>query len=214
MRANLIPGLALQGFALAIVVGYSQSTEVRELLDRIGVLKQQGGYPFSMLSTATFGGLIPFVILLVTGKIQPGQRRLQLAFFVGFWAWKGIEVDAFYRAQAWMFGDVSSARAVVAKTLVDQFVYNPLWAAPTQTVFFLWKDSRFSRARLMDQLRDGDGFGPFWSKMTTILLSTWAVWIPAMSIIYTLPIALQLPLSNLVLCFWCLLLTFVSKANR
>jgi hypothetical protein len=48
----------------------------------------------------------------------------------------------------------------------------------------------------------------------TVLFSTWVVWIPAVSIVYSLPSALQLPIFNLVLCFWCLLLTFVTGSER
>jgi hypothetical protein len=213
MRANLVPGLILQSFALAIVLAYGQSAGFHSALDRVGLLKHELGYIFSMLSTATFGGVIPFFILLASGKVPRGQGRKQFAFLVAFWAWKGVEVDAFYRAQAVIFGDGSSTQVVAAKTLVDQFVYNPLWAAPTQTVFFLWKDSEFSFAKLLPQVRNSAGFGPFWSKVTTVLFSTWVVWIPAVSIVYSLPSALQLPLSNLVLCFWCLLLTFVSTGS-
>src|SRR5688572_9105966 len=137
MRANLLPGLVLQAFALAIVLGYSFDAQFRAGLDQVGQLKHAGGYVFSMLSTALFGGVIPFFILLLSGQVPKGRRMQQLVFFTLFWAWKGAEVDAFYRAQAFLFGDASSPRVVVLKTLVDQFGYNPLWAAPTQTLFFL-----------------------------------------------------------------------------
>jgi hypothetical protein len=39
------------------------------------------------------------------------------------------------------------------------------------------------------------------------------VWIPAVATIYSLPSALQVPLFNLVLCFWCLLISFISRAS-
>lgn len=213
MRANLVPGLVLQGFALSIVVAYSANPDVQTVLDRVGALKQSGGYAFSMLSTALFGGLIPFLILWLSGSVPPGQVVKQLAFYTLFWGWKGLEVDAFYRAQAVLFGELNSPSVVLTKVFVDQFAYNPLWAAPTQTLFFLWKDAKFSRAALMPKLRNSSGFVPFWTKTLTVLFSTWVVWIPAVSIVYSLPSALQLPIFNLVLCFWCLLLTFVSRPD-
>jgi hypothetical protein len=46
-----------------------------------------------------------------------------------------------------------------------------------------------------------------------VTFSQWMVWIPAVSIIYCLPSALQIPLFNLVVCFWVLLLTFVSRRS-
>jgi hypothetical protein len=212
-RANLLPALALQAFALSLVLGYNHSVALKQALDQLGELKRTGGYGFSTLSTLVFGGLIPFGVLLLSGKVPRGERRAQLVFYATFWAWKGIEVDAFYRSQALLFGDESSLQVIATKTLVDQFVYNPLWAAPTQTLFFLWKDSQFSLIKTQQALRNDAGFGPFWRRLLTVLLATWAVWIPAVSIIYSLPSALQLPLFNLVLCFWCLLLSFVSRGG-
>jgi len=40
-----------------------------------------------------------------------------------------------------------------------------------------------------------------------VMVSIWAVWLPAVVIIYSFPSPLQLPLFNIVLCFWCLLLS-------
>jgi hypothetical protein len=37
------------------------------------------------------------------------------------------------------------------------------------------------------------------------------IWIPAVSIIYSMPNELQIPLFNLVLCFWVLLLNVLNK---
>jgi hypothetical protein len=47
--------------------------------------------------------------------------------------------------------------------------------------------------------------------MPSIIISIWAVWIPTVSIVYSLPLALQFPLFNIVLCFWSLMLTTLSK---
>jgi len=43
------------------------------------------------------------------------------------------------------------------------------------------------------------------------LVATWAVWIPLMAIIYSLPAALQFPLFSLALTFWVLLLTYMTN---
>lgn len=212
-RANLLPGLFLWGFAFAIVLAYSRVPSFTLLLDDVGKLKQSHGYAYAVLATLTFGGLIPYCILLLTRKVPAGQRARQLLFYVGFWAWKGAEVDAFYRAQAALFGATGDAGEIVAKVLFDQFCFTPLYAAPTQTLFFAWKDAGFSRTALLATLRDEHGYGPFWRRLVTVLFSNWGVWIPAVSIIYALPSALQLPLFNLVLCFWCLLLSFVSRTD-
>ena len=207
MKANLVPGLFLQAFALAILLSYFGSESIRGALTGIGRLKAQWGYGFSALSTALFGGLIPYFVLLCTGRIPRGRRLGEMAFYVLFWLYKGIEVDAFYRLQAHIFGADASACVVIVKVAADQFVYNTFWAAPTQAVFFVWKDTGFSLYGVRAKLAQSS----LYNRSLVVLLSTWAVWIPAVAIIYSLPSDLQVPLFNLVICFWCLLLSFVSR---
>jgi hypothetical protein len=151
--------------------------------------------------------LIPFVLLYATGRLPKGQRLLGCAFYVVFWAWKGVEVDALYRLQAQVFGDVASVSVIAKKTIADQFLYNPVWAGPTQVWFSLWKDSGFSIKGLQQRLVE-ESFG---RRVLVVLVSTWIVWLPTVAIVYALPTALQIPVFNLILCFWCLLLTSISR---
>jgi hypothetical protein len=39
-----------------------------------------------------------------------------------------MEVDAFYRLQGVIFGNGTDFLTIFAKVVVDQFVYNPVWA--------------------------------------------------------------------------------------
>jgi hypothetical protein len=207
VRANLAPGLVLQAFALAIVLLYFETESVRQVLDGVGRFKVRWGYAFSALSTAFFGGLVPYLVLLGTGRV-PRQRRVKEAFFyIFFWLYKGIEIDALYRLQAHFFGAEASWSVVVTKMTIDQLVYNPLWGAPSQTACFVWKDAGFSLAGARARLAQSS----LADRSLVVLFSTWVVWLPAVAIIYSLPGPLQLPLFNLVLCFWCLLLSFVSR---
>jgi hypothetical protein len=207
LRRNLVPGLVLQSCALIILIGYAWVPPFHALLDSVGALKTRYGYTYSALSTALFGGFIPFVYLYATKQLHKGLLLGELVFYLGFWVWKGVEVDALYRVQSAAFGSNISAGTVVAKVCVDQFAYNPLWGAPTQVVFFLWKDAAFSWSGLMLQLEQES----LAHRVVVILFSTWMVWLPTAAVVYSLPNALQLPISNLVLCFWCLLLSFISR---
>jgi hypothetical protein len=72
---------------------------------------------------------------------------------------------------------------------------------------FVWKESSFSWKATKSRL--GVEFLTF--SMPVTLMSSWAVWTPAVAIIYCLPETLQIPLFNLVLCFWVLVLSFISK---
>jgi hypothetical protein len=209
MRFNLRPALVLQAFALAIVCGYFWSEPVKAALDVVGALKVRYGYAYSAVATCLFGGLIPYAVLSFAGRIPPQRRLAELAFYSLLWFWKGMEVDALYRAQAVWFGEGSSALTIALKTCVDQFGYVPLWAAASQVLLFTWKDAGFSLSgtRVAFQRQ---GFG---QRVLVVIFSTWVVWIPAVAIVYSLPSALQVPLFNLVLCFWCLLMSFISRES-
>jgi hypothetical protein len=209
MRFNLRPALVLQAFALAIVCGYFWSVPVKDALDVVGALKLRYGYAYSAVATCLFGGLVPYAVLSFAGRIPRERRLAELAFYALLWFWKGMEVDALYRAQAVWFGEGSGAATIALKTVVDQFGYVPLWAAPSQVLLFTWKDAGFSVTRTRAAFQR-QGFG---QRVLVVAFSTWVVWIPAVAIIYSLPSALQVPLFNLVLCFWCLLMSFISRSS-
>lgn len=206
-RQNLVPGLVLQAFALTVVLLYYFVPATSGFFQALADLKAQGGFLYSALATALFGGLIPFLYLKANPATRATTPWLFLWFYVGFWAYRGIEVDVLYRVQAWAFGDGNAWTTIVPKVLVDQFVYNPLWAAPLQILAYHFMNQRYS-------LRSFSNFP--WKefvlqKIPTTLISTWGVWIPMVSIIYCLPSPLQIPLFNIALCFWVLLLTALTR---
>ena len=105
-------------------------------------------------------------------------------------------------------GNVVTFPVVLGKICIDQFGYNPFFAAPFGVITYEWKNSGFSleslvRAFTWDHYRD---------KVVPTLLATWSVWIPLMAIIYSLPLALQFPLFSLALTFWVLLLTYMTNS--
>ena len=209
MRFHLRPALVLQACALAIVCGYFWSPQVHTALDVVGALKVRYGYLYSAIATCIFGGLIPYLVLTLAGRIPRERRWSELAFYLLLWFWKGIEVDTLYRAQAAWFGESPSFGTIAIKTAVDQFGYVPLWAAASQVLLFTWKDADFS----VSATRAAFERQPFAQRVLVVTCSTWVVWIPAVAIIYSLPSALQVPLFNLVLCFWCLLMSFISRES-
>ncbi len=209
MRRNVLPGLALQAFALALVLLYYLAPGTRPAFDAVAGWKTRYGLGYSALATAIFGGAIPFLYLLASGHVSPERRRIEFLLGILFWAYRGVEVDLFYRLQAFVFGEQASLSVVLPKVLVDQFIYSVFIAAPGQVVFFLWKERGLSFRAIKPDLNLSCLAGP----VATVAVSQWMVWIPAVSIIYSLPSALQIPLFNLVLCFWVLLLTFVSQRS-
>ena len=206
-KKNLIPGLLLQGFALVLVLLYYFHEPSRQILLKIPEIKQRLGIFFPILATSFFGGLIPFLFMLARKDIAPRRHTANLLFMLGFWAINGLIIDSFYKAQAVLFGDQVDTITVVKKVLFDQFVFTPFWSAPFSTLAMHWKQCDFSFRTAKKRLSRTT----VTVQLPSILFATWVVWIPTVAIVYSLPLALQFPLFNIVLCFWSLLLTTVTR---
>lgn len=205
-RKNVGPGLVLQSFALTLVLLYYFCAPVRGYLVCIPVIKARLGILFPVLATALFGGLIPVMFMVAQKEIEKQRVLPVLMFQLLLWAFIGLTVDWFYNLQAWMFGDQANVETVVKKVLCDQFGYTVFFAVPFLTVAMHWQDGGFSFRELKARMS-----GSFWlDDLLPVLIVNWAVWFPTVAIVYSLPLALQFPLFNLVLCFWSLLLAALS----
>ena len=207
IRINFIAGLALWLIGVLVVVLYYYAPAPRAFFEAIMETKSRYGYLYSGVATAFFGGVIPFFCLRWNKQIPKGRAVSWFLFFVIYWAIRGIEVDAFYRLQAWIFGEKTGWTTIAAKVAIDQFLYCPLWAAPVTAVCYGWKKVGFSFRRM----REVWSANLFLFEVPGVLLSTWIVWIPATAIIYSLPLPLQIPLFNLVLCFFVLIISVLAK---
>jgi hypothetical protein len=206
-RVNLVPALLLQGFALGLVFLYYFYAPSRPVFNIIAGLKTRYGYFYSMASTAFFAGVLPFIFL----RIQRATRRhaavRHLPFLLLFWAAKGAEVDLLYRLQAYFFGTDVSWSVVLPKIFVDQFVYMTIWGGPTMVVLLFWKDSEYR----FDKVKGILNRRCYPDRIFPVIVSNWGVWIPAVAFVYCLPLPLQLPIENIVLCFWVLILTLLTR---
>jgi len=100
IKVNLIPGLILQTFAVALLIMYYNVDAVKTLCNDIADLKTSYGYLFSGISTAIFGGLLPTLFMIYRGNIKKVFWLSHGLFFFLFWFYKGMEVDFLYRMQA------------------------------------------------------------------------------------------------------------------
>ena len=149
--------------------------------------------------------------LLRIGVFQRGKilhRNVDnLCFSVPFWCFMGVVVDGFYRAQAVWFGAEAVFPVVLTKVIIDQFVYNPLFAAPLTAALYDWKNRGYG-------LHEFGGFFKvryYRDVVVPTLFATWGVWIPVVSILYSLPSLLQIPLFALALSMWVTLYTWMSE---
>lgn len=206
-RANLLPGLALQVVALTIVLAYYHHAPTRAAFGQLAAWRAQLGLWSGVVSTGFFGGLLPFLYLryMSGGTCQYGWR--QGFWLTVFWGYKGLEVELWYRLMARIVGTGHDVTTIVIKSLLDQGVYCPLLAIPLTVVFYRWIAPGVGwRAVVADFLTPG------WYARSVLptLLANAGVWIPAVAIIYSLPTPLQLPLQNLVLAFFTLLLAHLN----
>jgi hypothetical protein len=212
-RANAGPGFAVQAAALVLVLGYYFNDRIHGALAALSVLRQSIGLPFAIVSTALFGGLIPFLYLRWSARASAGQPHysaLQGLGLILLWAYKGFEVDLWYRCQAWTFGSGHDFWTIVKKVVFDEFGYCPIWAVPVMTALYQWIDCRFDWQTVVSDIRS-----PRWyrRRVLPVLIANMGVWIPAVAIIYALPTPLQLPLQNIVLCFYTLIVAHQTRAN-
>lgn len=208
-KQNLIPGLILQIFALCVSLCYFFWPESHVVFNVLSDLKGRYGWRYAAIATSVFGGILPFIYLTLIGQIRTNYVRL-FFFYVIFWGIKGVEVDAFYTLQAHWFGTDLSVETIVTKTLVDQFTYSAMWAIPSIVLIYLWRDNGFSLKAWWQAVKRT----ALWVRhIPTAIVSNWIIWIPAIAIIYSMPPTLQLPLFNLVICFFVILLATLSQKH-
>jgi len=204
-----LPAICMWLFGVTILAGYFLVPEVQDWLDKIGRWKEDTGWKFSLVSTACFGGLLPS---LIASCSRANAMTLGLVISNSLlWGYKGVEIDLFYRLQAWLFGANADWGTIAIKTVCDQFVMVPLFGIVNVVLFYAWRDAAYSVRGFFRAL------GPNWYRVRVlpVLIANWFVWIPAVALIYSLPSPLQLPMQNLVLCFWALvLMVFATNTSR
>jgi hypothetical protein len=208
-RANAKPALIIQAVMLALAVAFYTNSAVAHALRNLAEFKRAHGLVFVVCASVVAGAILPEIFLVLffqRGRLQVANLR-NLTFTIPVWGFDGSLVDLLYRAEAHWLGDVATLPVVLGKICFDQFGYNVLFAAPFGVLTYEWKNSGIS----MQPVRDLFTWPHYRDKIFSTLLATWAVWIPLMAIIYSLPLALQFPLFGLALSFWVLLLTYMTN---
>jgi hypothetical protein len=211
-RAHFWPGVAVQVACFGLVLAYYRCPPAREALTHLMKLRLAMGFAFAILSTGLFGGFLPFCYLhFAKGRGGPARYRWpQGLALTAFWAYKGFEVDLFYRILARTVGPGHGAATIASKVVIDQFIYCPVVAIPLTVAIYQWTEANFDGAAVLSDWRT-----PGWyvRRVLPVLISNLGVWIPAAAIIYALPTPLQLPLQNLVLCFFTLLIAHQTRTQ-
>ena len=209
-RQNRVPGLALNAVVILLVLSYFRVPAVAGMWEALGAFKLRWSFAFSLVTTVFAAALLPSLLQWMMGTLPEGGRWRRMGLLSLFWGYRGMEIDLFYQLQGWLFGTGHDARTLLSKVAVDQFIMSPLWFVPTVLIALRWVDLGGSWARTRASLDR-----VFWTRTCpTALVTNWLVWIPTLSLVYSLPSALQFPLFSVVMCFYILIVTLLARPDR
>jgi len=190
LRRLWLPFVLIQACALAVVIGYFNSATLRELCETLARWKTTGGYLFAAAMFAFSGGVLPEVFKFLVGvnRTLDSQRFRNVAFVCALYAVLGVTTDALQRWMAGLFGAANPPAVVVAKMAIDQFLYTPLFCMPFIAFVYTWREHHFRLSPTLKSL----GLAWYVSRVATILIPTWAFWVPMATLMYTLPATLNI----------------------
>jgi hypothetical protein len=179
------------------------------ILSKYGAWQQAGGLIRTGLVAGFAGGILSELSLVYvrdhgrwnSTHVENIVFRSILFFF------SGMMVGEFYIYQAYWFGDGLSWRILLPKILVDQCVYTIIWSTPFYALTFRWQALRYSASRLWRELN--------WNfvehRMLPVLVTNWMFWIPGVTLVYSMPLALQMPLNIFATAIWGILIAAVAN---
>jgi len=200
---SLSVGIAL---VLAFYVGGSST---QPAFDAMADLQQSWGIVFSMVSTCLSAGILPMMLQLLLRQM-PKPIHHHVAFNLVFWTLVGVIVDLLYKLNTFLHGEGTDPLTIARKVAFDQFVFNPFGIFPLFTVpLFRWRDCSFDCNKFKASLQDRRGVA---LQYCSLNLSNWCTWVPGCSVVYSFPTSLQLPIFSIIVFFFSILLTIVSKS--
>lgn len=202
------PFLLIQAGAALLAIAYRVSGPFREACALAAAWKTAGGLPLAAATCALAGGILPEIAKLVAdrGRSALRGRGGEVLFNTVFFAFDGVVIDLLYRGEALLFGKDAQVRTVIEKVAFDQFVFSPVWSIFI-VLLFLWRQRGYSWAATLPAV--GRGF--YQSRVLPLIIPNWLFWIPMVSIIYALPVALQFLLFVPALGAWSLIMIFIAE---
>lgn len=206
-RANLMPMVALQAFAIGLSAAYVFCPGFRCAVEPVAVWHRACDWRAAFVSQMFFSGFFPCLFFLFCRSLRPCRPFPTVVAQTLWCGFLGVCSNAFFRFLATVWGDEARPATVIVKMLTDQFVWTPAFIAPANAVFFFWlgRDFSFSRTR-------AEWPRPFFRRLVLPnLLSNWIVWIPVSLAVFSVPQALQIHLNGLVCAFWTMMCLQIGR---
>ncbi len=205
-KTNFKPGIILWILMVLFFVAYATNTAFSEGLGKVSALKKSVGYPFSFGVYVLFAALMPETLKIIF--FQKGRmviKNFHNLIFAGLiFGVLGIITDIFYSYQALWFGEATNFRTIFYKGFVDMGIFSPIANFSLSSIFFL-RENGF-KSEILKKLMTTN-FALF--NVLPVIAAGWCIWIPGVTLIYSMPTELQLLVASLILCFWVLIFSFV-----
>jgi len=207
-RANLLPGLVLQGVLVVFLYLYLTHGGMQNFLARVAETKEVAGFWFAFWSYVFAGAFLPEVLRVVLFQRGRLTRKNLWEFFSSapMWGMVGMLVDLLYRMQNMWFGIGNDWQTLGQKVLVDQLLVSPFIINPFILSWLLWRDEgfRFSVRHKIASLEF------VFDRLFPVQVAGWCVWFPGVTLVYFMPPLLELPVAVFIQCFWVLALTTIN----
>lgn len=193
----------LAAMAVLVVVYYTWPPGAA-ILSWYAAWQHAGGVVRAGLAGGFAGGVLSelsLVFLRDRGRFSVTHFE-NMAFRFAVFFLSGMIVTVFYDYQAAWFGEGTSWRILLPKVLVDQFIFSVFFSTPYQTTTFRWQALRYSVPRLWSELNSAFVI----ERMLPVLVTNWMFWIPGVTLVYSMPLLLQMPMSIFATAMWSLLL--------
>ncbi|PTY01488.1 hypothetical protein DB346_12100 [Verrucomicrobia bacterium LW23] len=206
---NRVPAIVTLACMATMVVCYYLWPSTGIVLQILAGWKEAGGFTFAALASGFTGGIMAQAVkvALIQRFRWTWQNTVDAVFCFIFFAINGMLVVVLYRWQADYFGHEARWDIIAKKVLFDQFVFSFFWSAPFASIAFAWKDCGFSWVALRPRLN----LGFVADTILPMVITNWCFWIPMVSLVYSLPTALQYPLFLIIMALWSLILATLAE---
>jgi hypothetical protein len=211
VKQSLLPACFVWGVMAIIAFCYYWVPPAIHVFDGLERLQVSMGRLFPFLGMGVSVGLLAELVRMLSSKDKRWTKAntLNAGFNLMVFGILGMLQAVFYGFQTQWFGDSQSFKTLASKVIIDQFAWTVFFANPYQTILFIWRENHFKISRVWQSMRP---IKTFWGmRVLPVLITNWAFWIPMVSIIYSFPSSLQLPLAILAVTIWVLILTFLTS---
>jgi len=209
MRAARRPIILIQICFLVFVVLYYAIPSWQTLPETIRAFREKWGLIFTLGSVWVASLVIPEIAARVTRHERPKTSFAGLLVKLAYFGFIAIAVDTLYIFLSQQLGDKPSLGVVIAKIAFDMLVFSPLLSMPVAALTFMWIDSGLRFPVMRQKLAEGD----FWKRYFPTLVTCWMYFGPVTIALYSLPLALNFPVSMAAQAAWGLIITSVGSRS-